>query len=100
MCRGCLLTLTSEARGAAAVFVAVPTQMSFPAAFSTDSMFAYNQLTRLLIMLCIQLLKTLYAFMCVYVYFTFVYMRIYIYICVCVCVLVAVAVDPSLTSTN
>ena len=60
----------------------------------------FNQLTRLLIMLCIQLLQTLYAFVCVYVYFTFVYMRIYIYICVCVCILVVVAVDPSLTSTK
>ena len=50
----------------------------------------FNQLTRLLITLCIQLLQTLYSFVREYVYYTFFYMcmyiYIYIYIYMCVCV--------------
>ena len=46
----------------------------------------FNQLSRLLIMLCIHLLQTLYSFVRVYVYYTFVYMRIYIYVYMYVCV--------------
>ena len=62
----------------------------------------FNQLTRLLIKLCIQLLK-LYMHLCVYVYIIrfFIYVFIYIYIYIYIYMYIGCSsCDPSFTSTK